>query len=79
MNAVTDRGFGFLSMRTGLGISDYRYDIFCHVRDFARNGQPADTEYFGRLKAREAIIEFDLVEGAEGKAKAINVREFVWE
>jgi hypothetical protein len=35
-------------------------------------------ETFKGLKTREALIEFEMVEGREGKPRAARVVEFVW-
>ncbi len=73
-----DRGFGFLTVRTGLGPDDVRYDVFCHISDITRNGQTIDNSTFGNLKNRRAIIEFDLAPTEDGRVKAVNAREFRW-
>lgn len=74
-----EKGYGFLSVRTGLGPGDIRYDIFCHIADFqGPDGQPIANDQFAGLKSRGTIIEFDLTEGPGGKPKAANVREFRW-
>lgn len=75
-----EKGYGFLALRTGLGVSDYRYDVFCHISDFkGSDDQAVSNEYFAGLKARNAVVEFDLTEGPGGKPKAANVREFHWQ
>lgn len=76
--AHEDRGFGFLTVRTGLGPDDVRYDIFCHISDFSRNGQTMDNATFANLKSRRAIIEFDLAPTDDGRVKAVNAKEFRW-
>lgn len=72
-----EKGFGFISMRTGLGVDDERDQIFCHIRDFSLDGRTVDNSYFANLKTREAIIEFDIVEQPDGRLRAKNVTEFV--
>ncbi|MBX3027087.1 NYN domain-containing protein [bacterium] len=74
-----ERGFGFLTIRTGLGTSDVRDDIFCHITDVSRDGDPVDRASFVALRMRSAILEFELGEGSDGRLKAVNVREFRWE
>lgn len=81
MHAVNqEKGYGFLTVRTGYGISDVRDDVFCHIRDLSRaqNGDyyPVSNEYFGALKTRETVIEFDLVDQEDGRVKATNAIEF---
>ena len=75
---VEDRGFGFITLRTGLGADDQRHDIFCHITDVTRHdGIPVDNNYLAGLKHRETVLEFDLVETEEG-LKAVNVQEYRW-
>lgn len=75
-----EKGYGFLSVRTGLGSSEYRYDVFCHITDFqGLGGLPVSNDHFAGLKRSGAIIEFDMVEGPGDKPKAANAREFRWE
>jgi hypothetical protein len=47
-----ERGFGFLTVRTGLSDADVRDDIFCHIRDFTRDGEPVDNLTFAALRTR---------------------------
>ena len=49
-----------------------------HINDFSDRGRPGDMETFKALKTREAPIEFEMVEGREGKPRAARVVEFVW-
>lgn len=72
------RGYGFLTVRTGLGVQDVTDDVFCHIRDVTRDGQPIDNIAFATLRARNVILEFDLVQDTEGRPKATNVVEFRW-
>lgn len=71
-----DKGYGFLTVRTGYRPHQTRHDIFCHISDFTAEGEPVDNASFSYLKESEAIIEFDLVEQADGKVKAVNACEF---
>jgi cold shock CspA family protein len=72
------RGYGFLTVRTGLGERDVTDDVFCHIRDFTRDGQPIDNVAFAALRTRHVILEFDLGKDTEGRPKASNVVEFRW-
>lgn len=72
------RGFAFLTMREGFHVSDIRTDIFLHVNDFRTDGRPITSQYLSNLKLREAIIDFSLVEGLDGKARATDATEFRW-
>jgi len=79
LHAVNEeKGFGFLTVRTGLGPDDVRYDVFCHITDITRNGIAIDNASFANLRNRRAIIEFDLSPTEDGRVKAINAREFRW-
>jgi uncharacterized LabA/DUF88 family protein len=69
------RGFGFLTIRTGLGLTDVTDDVFCHINDFL---QPLDNTAFAQLKVRRVVLEFDLAENAEGKPKAARIIELKW-
>jgi cold shock CspA family protein len=71
-----DKGYGFLTVRTGYQPDQNRDDIFCHISDFSAGGVPIGNTSFSYLKESETIIEFDLVEQADGKVKAINACEF---
>ncbi len=83
MHAVNqEKGYGFLTVRTGYATNEVRDDVFCHIRDFQReyNGDYYSTvsnEYFGNLKQRDTILEFDLIEQEDGRVKAANATEFV--
>jgi uncharacterized LabA/DUF88 family protein/cold shock CspA family protein len=70
------KGYGFLSVRTGFGPTDFQSDIFLHIRDFTRNEETVDNAHFALLKTREAILEFEIEQQAGGKLKAINATEF---
>jgi hypothetical protein len=69
------RGYGFLTIRTGLGLTDVTDDVFCHINDFV---QPLDNIAFALLKTRRVVLEFDLMENAEGKPKASRIVELKW-
>lgn len=75
-HVVEDKGYGFLTVRTGPGVDDVRDDVFLHINDFAgETGAPVTNERFARLRDTGAIVEFDLVTLEDGKAKAENARE----
>lgn len=75
-HVVEDKGYGFLTVQTGLGLDDVRDDVFLHINDFsAENGYPIGNERFARLRDAGAIIEFDMVTLPDGKVKAENARE----
>jgi uncharacterized LabA/DUF88 family protein/cold shock CspA family protein len=71
-----EKGFAFLSVHTGLAVGDQRDDIFLHISDFhSADGQPVGNQSFAALKTREAVIEFDMKEQADGRFKAVNALE----
>jgi len=74
-----EKGFGFVSVRTGLGLNEVRNDVFMHIVDFSRDGRSVSNEQFANLKSRGAVIEFDMADAGSGKVKAINAREFRWD
>ena len=76
-HVVEEKGYGFLTIQTGLGFDDVRDDVFLHINDFAgENGHAVSNDRFARLRDRRTLIEFDLVRLDEGKVKAENAREF---
>jgi uncharacterized LabA/DUF88 family protein len=79
MHAVNeDRGFGFLTVRTGLGVADLRDDVFLHINDFLDpGGSPVSNPSFANLKTRQAIIEFELLDQGSGKFKAVKANELL--
>lgn len=70
------KGYGFVSVRTGFGPTEFQSDIFLHIRDFTRNDETVDNAHFALLKTREAILEFEIEQQAGGRLKAINATEF---
>ncbi|MCA9784185.1 MAG: NYN domain-containing protein [Calditrichaeota bacterium] len=75
LHAVNEeKGYGFITLRTGLGHADFRDDIFCHITDLRLGEMPVSNEEFSRLRERSLIIEFELQELPEGKVKAVNGR-----
>lgn len=69
------RGYGFITIRNGLGLTDVTDDVFCHINDFV---QPIDNVAFAQLKTRRIVLEFELMENAEGKPKAGRITELKW-
>jgi uncharacterized LabA/DUF88 family protein/cold shock CspA family protein len=77
MYAVNEeKGYGFVMIRTGHSPQDYKGDIFLHINDFTSTKHAVTNLSFAQLKTREAILEFELVEQADGRVKAINASEF---
>lgn len=76
-NVNEDKGYGFITTRTGLRTEDYRDDIFCHISDVRVNGGPISNKAFADLTSRRTILEFDIKETERGW-QAVNVVEFAW-
>lgn len=77
-HVIEDKGFGFLTVQTGMGVAECRDDVFLHINDFAdEDGLALSNEQFAAMKRRHTIIEFDLVEQEQGKFKAVDACEFV--
>lgn len=62
-----EKGFGFLTVQTGLTQSDQRTDVFLHITDVE---EELDNREFALLKTHENVIEFTLIETEEGKFQA---------
>ncbi len=73
------KGYGFITARSGLGPNDYHDDIFCHIRDFTRNGTGVTNQEFAALRTNGAVVEFSLEQQPDGKTRAKNVTELEWE
>ena len=77
LHAVNEeKGYGFLTTQTGLGMDTMREDIFLHITDLrtARGGVVSNAD-FAHLRVRGAIIEFDIEDDGE-RTKAVNAVEF---
>lgn len=61
-----DKGFGFVSLRTGFKVTDIESGIFCHISQVRENGELINNERFSELAKRGAIIEFERVESLKG-------------
>ena len=76
-HVIEEKGFGFLTVQTGLGHDERRDDVFLHINDYRDpDGYTVNNEDFANLKTRQAVIEFELVEQEAGKFKAVNATEF---
>ncbi|WP_300667263.1 NYN domain-containing protein [Desulfoluna sp.] len=69
------REYGFLNMRTGLGVGDVQSNVFCHVNDFEPK---IVSDQLMRYKREGAILEFDSIEQGPDKFKAENISVFDW-
>jgi uncharacterized LabA/DUF88 family protein/cold shock CspA family protein len=71
LNSVNEeRGFGFLTIHTGLGVSDIRDDVFVHISQIKENGEPIENATFSRLGKQNGILEFRLGKQPDGKLQA---------
>lgn len=72
-----ERGYGFLTVQTGMGMDSLREDIFLHITDLrSAEGRPLDNAQFAQYKTRGTMVEFEMVEEEEGRWKAVNAVEF---
>lgn len=78
LHAVNEeKGFGFLTVQTGLGVDDVRDDIFLHITDLRDlHGGAPSNDRFAELKNRRAIIEFEIEEQAPDRVKAVDAVVF---
>lgn len=68
--AVAEKGFGFLTYRTGFGRADVRDDIFVHMSDVENM---TSNVAFGKLVGSTNPVEFSLDTTQDGRLKAVNV------
>ena len=69
------REYGFLNMRTGLGVGDIQSNVFCHVNDFEPR---ISSDQLMRYKREGAILEFNAIKQGEEKYKAESIQVFDW-
>jgi len=67
-----EKGYGFLSIRTGYGVADIESQIFCHITKIKENDKTITNERYAMLATKNAVIEFDKVEGQKGRDQANN-------
>ncbi|QDT63147.1 LabA-like NYN domain-containing protein [Calycomorphotria hydatis] len=71
-----ERGFGFLTVRTGYGKNDIRDDIFLHINEFSEEGEQINNTRFASLRDKRTIIEFDIEEQEGGRVRAVDAVEY---
>ena len=71
-----EKGYGFLTIQTGLKPEDRREDVFLHINDFSVDGNSIGNEAFARIKTKQDLLEFDLVENNSGRPQAVNATFF---
>lgn len=72
---VQDKGFGFLTLRTGHNVTDIESDIFCHISQVTEHEQPITNERFYELSRQGAVLEFEKSESVKG-VQAVNACVF---
>ena len=77
LHAVNEeKGYGFLTVQTGLGVDTMREDIFLHITDLrTARGEGVSNADFAYLRVSGAIIEFEMEDDGE-RTKAVNAVEF---
>ena len=77
LHAVNEeKGYGFLTAQTDLGLDTIREDIFLHITDLrTARGGPVSNAEFAYFRTSGAIIEFE-VEDDGDRQKAVNAVEF---
>jgi len=70
-----EKGFGFLSTRSGFHVTDIEAGIFCHISQVSENSEPISNERFFELGRNGAILEFEKNESSKG-VQAVNVTVF---
>ncbi len=77
LHAVNEeKGYGFLTVRTGMELDSVREDIFLHISDLQTvKGGTVTNALFAQFKTRGTMIEFELAE-ENGRAKAVRAVEF---
>ena len=67
---VKEKGFGFLSIRTGFKVTDID-SIFCHISKIKEYGIPITYDRFVELERRNAVIEFEKVKSDKGNGMQV--------
>lgn len=66
-----EKGFGFLSIRTGFHVTDINSSVFCHISQIREGDETISNDRFAELARRNAILEFDWIESEKG-VQAVN-------
>lgn len=70
-SVVQDKGFGFLSTRTGFHVTDIETGIFCHISQVTENESPISNDRFFELARYGAVLEFEKSDSPKG-VQALN-------
>lgn len=65
-----EKGYGFISIRTGYAITDVQSQIFCHITNVKENNSSITNDRFSVLAAKNAVIEFDRIQDDKGRHQA---------
>lgn len=74
-NVNVEKGFGFVSLRTGYSVTDIQSGIFCHISQVRENGEGISNERFHTLARHNAVLEFNKTESDRG-LQAIDVEVY---
>lgn len=72
-----EKGFGFLTMRTGLRIEEVDTSVFVHKKQIKILEQDITDEQFQDLMMKGTVLEFDLTQGPKSPV-ANNVEVYQW-
>lgn len=67
-----EKGYGFLSIRTGYGVTDIESGIFCHISQVKEDDDYITNDRFSALASNNGVIEFDRVPSPRGGFQAEN-------
>ncbi len=56
-----EKGYGFLSVRSGYSLTDIESNIFCHISKVTEDGAPISNDRFSSLASNSGVIEFDRI------------------
>jgi len=65
-NVNEEKGFGFITTRSGLKVTDIESGIFCHISQIKENGASISNDRLLELAKRNAVLEFEKAESAKG-------------
>lgn len=66
-----EKGFGFISTRTGYAVTDIQSGIFCHISQVSEDGESVPNDRFHELSRAGAVLEFEPFESEKGM-QAVN-------
>lgn len=66
-----EKGFGFITTRSGYSVTDIQSGIFCHISQVSEDGEGIGNDRFHELSRRNAVLEFEPFESEKG-VQAVN-------